>query len=116
MTSGIRIRIHHLRHAIALNPHAGSSRAMLGLYLCYLGRAEEGIAETLAALALEPVSLLVGYVGAVVFMLARRFERGLEEIAILCSSPSSRSPLLIRCARIRGSRTCSGASGWKRPR
>jgi serine/threonine protein kinase/tetratricopeptide (TPR) repeat protein len=67
------------RQAIRLDPRFAMAHALLGGVLCGLGRVEEAIAEARTALALEPVSVLVGYAAAYTFFRARWFEHALEE-------------------------------------
>jgi TolB-like protein len=67
------------RQALALDPTSALTRAQLAVFLVTQGRADEGVAEAVRARTGEPLSLLVGYYTALVFLYARDYERGLEE-------------------------------------
>jgi eukaryotic-like serine/threonine-protein kinase len=67
------------RAALALDSSSGLTRAQLAVFLVTQGRREEGLAEAAQARAREPLSLLVGYYSALLFLYARDYERALEE-------------------------------------
>ena len=67
------------RTALALDSSSGLTRAQLAVFLVTQGRPEEGLAEAAQARAREPLSLLVGYYSALLFLYARDYERALGE-------------------------------------
>lgn len=67
------------RQALALDPGSGLTRAQFAVFLVTQARREEGLTEAAQARAREPLSLLVGYYSALVFLYARDYERALAE-------------------------------------
>ena len=67
------------REALALDPSSGLTRAQFAVFLVTQGKREEGLAEGAQARAREPLSPLVGYYSALVFLYARDYERALGE-------------------------------------
>jgi TolB-like protein len=70
---------HDFREALALDSSSGLTRAQLAVFLVTQGRREEALAEAAQARTREPLSLLVGYYSALLFLYAHDYERALEE-------------------------------------
>jgi serine/threonine protein kinase/Tfp pilus assembly protein PilF len=67
------------REALALDSSSGLTRAQLAVFLVTQGRRAEALAEAAQARTREPLSLLVGYYSALLFLYAHDYERALEE-------------------------------------
>jgi TolB-like protein/Flp pilus assembly protein TadD len=76
--------------ALALNPSSGLAHAQFGVFLAYLGRFDEAIAEVTRGRALEPVSTVVGvYVAAALHFGGRSDEANAECLRVLDFDPAS---------------------------
>lgn len=77
------------RAAIALNPNYAQARQWYGVYLAFMGRFEEAIAEIRRAESLDPVSLSIGAQVALVYLCARRYGEGLAQARKVLAVDSS---------------------------
>ncbi|HYO76343.1 MAG TPA: winged helix-turn-helix domain-containing protein, partial [Thermoanaerobaculia bacterium] len=75
--------------AIALNPNYAQARQWYGVYLAFMGRVDEAIAEIRRAESLDPVSLSIGSQVALVYLCARRYEEGLAQARKVLAVDSS---------------------------
>ena len=71
------------RRAIELNPNSAQARSGYGIYLSYMGRHEEGIAQSMRAVELDPLSLGMRAARAEQYYTARDYERSVEECQTL---------------------------------
>ena len=61
------------------DPNYAQARQWYGVYLAFMGRFDEAIAEIRRAESLDPVSLSIGAQVALVHLCARRYEEGLAQ-------------------------------------
>ena len=66
------------RRSLELDPSSGLCHAQYGLYLGYAGRIDDAAAEVREALALDPVSLVVGYWAATAALSTRQYDAGVQ--------------------------------------
>jgi TolB-like protein/thioredoxin-like negative regulator of GroEL len=67
------------KRAIELKPGDATAHRWYGLYLVFMGRFDESLAEMERAYALDPLSLQVNVSLAAPFYFARRYERAMEQ-------------------------------------
>jgi len=71
------------RRATALNPNSARARSLYGIYLSTMGRHEEGLAQSMRAVELDPLSLGMRAARAEQYYTARDYERSVEECQTL---------------------------------
>jgi len=67
-------------HALELNPHSSDVHLRYAMYLSAMGRQDEAVAEIEKAHALDPVSELTNSISNRVYLLARRFDKAIEQL------------------------------------
>jgi len=67
------------QRAIGLNPNYAVAHQWYGVYLAYMGRMDEGIAEMTRAQELDPLSLAINAQLGFLFYLARRYDQAIEQ-------------------------------------
>ena len=68
-----------LKRAIELNPNYATAHQWYGEFLAWMGRFDEGIAESKRARELDPLSLTISTDLAKVYMLARRYDEAIAQ-------------------------------------
>jgi len=68
------------QRAIELNPNYATAHHWYGEFLAYMGRFEEGLAETKRAQELDPLSLIISADVGKVYLLARQYDRAIEQL------------------------------------
>lgn len=87
----------HYRRALALNKESGLTHAQFGVFLSAQARFAEAIAEVTTGVALDPVSLLVGFYSAATRYNTREYDKALEECSrVLELDPNFALALWIR--------------------
>lgn len=67
------------KRAIELNPNYATAHQWYGEFLAWMGRFEEGIAESLRARELDPLSLIINTDLAKVYMISRRYDDAIKQ-------------------------------------
>jgi TolB-like protein/Tfp pilus assembly protein PilF len=86
--------------AIELNPNNALAHQRFGLYFDLLGRADEAIRESKAALKIDPLSLQISQSLALAFFLARDYQSALDEIQKPIEMDSNYHPAVYLLGRI----------------
>jgi TolB-like protein/class 3 adenylate cyclase/Tfp pilus assembly protein PilF len=81
-----------IRKAIEISPGYATAHHLYGLYLTIMAKTEEAVSEIEIAVKLDPMSPVLGYVLAEVYMHARRFHDSLDQCRqVLLLNPNFRA-------------------------
>ena len=87
----------HYRRALTLNPESALTHAQFGIFLAAQSRSREALSEVTKGIALDPLSLIVGFYCAATHYALRRYAEALQECGrILELDPNFTLALWIR--------------------
>ncbi len=66
--------------AVELNPNYGTAHYFYSLYLCVMGRFDEGVAESSRALELDPIDLAINSIVGCTLYWGRRYDAAIEQM------------------------------------